>query len=429
MKKSLLVLSVSWLLAATGFAQVGIGTTTPDSNSALEVSSTNKGFRLPQLALTNSISPLPLTAHVAGMMVYNTATAGSGSTAVSPGLYINDGTQWRSITLSAALLPPVAQNVAVKGTASWGNTLTASYTYYSVNLAPEHGTTYQWYRGTDSSGTTDVAISGATSSTYFLVQADVNNFVRVGVTPGAASGPTPGNQSFSAYKGPVDGYFCGLRVVTFTYNGASVTYGTIASPTTGVCFLDRNLGASVEATAYNDFNGYGDLFQWGRSADGHQLINWTASNMGTPLHGTTASLSSSDNVGNNLFIMSNSSPYDWRSPQNDNLWQGASGVNNPCPPGWYVPTSADWDAESGFGSISNVASGYTLLRLTAAGYRDGGNGGISSFYAGSFGYYWSSSPYQPSLSLKDSRELYMSGSQGGTIDTDRAYGLSVRCRR
>jgi len=34
MKRSLLVVSLSWLLMAAGFAQVGIGTATPDSNSA-----------------------------------------------------------------------------------------------------------------------------------------------------------------------------------------------------------------------------------------------------------------------------------------------------------------------------------------------------------------------------------------------------------
>jgi hypothetical protein len=41
---------------------------------------------------TNLVSPL--TAHIAGMVVYNTATAGSGTTAVSPGFYYNNGTEW-----------------------------------------------------------------------------------------------------------------------------------------------------------------------------------------------------------------------------------------------------------------------------------------------------------------------------------------------
>ncbi len=37
--------------------------------------------------------------------------------------------------------------------------------------------------------------------------------------------------------------------------------------------------------------------------------------------------------------------YDWRSPQNDNLWQGVNGINNPCPSGYRLPTEAELEAE------------------------------------------------------------------------------------
>ncbi|MFK5959302.1 MAG: hypothetical protein QM495_10615, partial [Lutibacter sp.] len=51
---------------------------------------TNKGFLPPRVALTSTTSASPLAAHVAGMVVYNTATAGD----VIPGLYVNNGTAW-----------------------------------------------------------------------------------------------------------------------------------------------------------------------------------------------------------------------------------------------------------------------------------------------------------------------------------------------
>jgi hypothetical protein len=368
------------------------------------------------------------------MMVYNTATAGSGSTAVSPGLYINDGTQWRLLSMSVQLLPPVASNVLLSGSDNLNGVLTSSYTYYSANGATESATTFQWYRGTDSSGSTNVAISGATSATYTLVAADIGEYIRVGVTPGASSGPTPGSQAFSAYIGPIINVICGTSTVSFTYNGAVVTYGTIASPTTGVCYLDRNLGASAVASAYNDYNGYGDLFQWGRPADGHQLVKWVSStssasvNGGSFVNGTTTTLSSSDNPGHSLFIVPNASPYDWRSPQNANLWQWVHGVNNPCPTGWYIPTQADWSAES---NISSMANGYNQIKLTAASNR-GYNGGFSNYtYLGHAGYYWSSTVsgnYTYELTLGDG--TLGSSFPGEAIQTaSRAFGMSVRCRK
>jgi len=86
------------LFLFTGFtltAQVGIGTISPNSDALLDVdaSSNSGGILLPRLALSNTTSPSPLSADVAGMVVYNTATAGD----VSPGFYYNDGSVWVKI--------------------------------------------------------------------------------------------------------------------------------------------------------------------------------------------------------------------------------------------------------------------------------------------------------------------------------------------
>lgn len=44
----------------------------------------------------------------------------------------------------------------------------------------------------------------------------------------------------------------------------------VINPTTGHTWMDRNLGASRAATSSTDTEAYGDLYQWGRAADGHQ---------------------------------------------------------------------------------------------------------------------------------------------------------------
>jgi hypothetical protein len=80
------------LFSFNGFAQVGIGTSNPNSNALLEIdASTNVGgLLLPRVGLSSTSSFSPLSAHVEGMTVYNTATVGD----VRPGQYYNNGNHW-----------------------------------------------------------------------------------------------------------------------------------------------------------------------------------------------------------------------------------------------------------------------------------------------------------------------------------------------
>ncbi len=80
------------LVGITSFSQIKIGNnpTSINTNSVLELESSNKGLLLPRVALSSTASATPLSAHVSGMTVYNTATVGD----VMPGFYYNNGTNW-----------------------------------------------------------------------------------------------------------------------------------------------------------------------------------------------------------------------------------------------------------------------------------------------------------------------------------------------
>ncbi len=80
---------------------VGINTTTPSSSAVLDINSTNQGVLFPRLALTAANNPAPVTSPATGLMVYNTATAGTGTNAVSPGYYYWDGSRWRRLQTNA----------------------------------------------------------------------------------------------------------------------------------------------------------------------------------------------------------------------------------------------------------------------------------------------------------------------------------------
>lgn len=93
-------LLIVFFITTSLYGQVGIGTTNPNSNALLDVDATNTpgGILLPRVALTSTTSPAPLTADVAGMIIYNTATIND----VTPGYYFNDGTDWIQIAAATA---------------------------------------------------------------------------------------------------------------------------------------------------------------------------------------------------------------------------------------------------------------------------------------------------------------------------------------
>ncbi len=76
---------------------VAIGTTSPNSDALLELNAPNKGFLPPRVALSAANLASPLSAPAAGMLVYNTATGGTGQNAVVPGYYYWDGSRWQRL--------------------------------------------------------------------------------------------------------------------------------------------------------------------------------------------------------------------------------------------------------------------------------------------------------------------------------------------
>jgi len=261
------------------------------------------------------------------------------------------------------------------------------------------------------------------TATYTAGASETGSITLTLTTSGGSCGTTTATKTITVNAAS------GCGNVTFTYNGASVTYGTVTGANSK-CWLDRNLGATRVAQSSTDHLAYGDLFQWGRGADGHQLITRTNSTTASAVNGITTTLSSTDSPGNALFIYGGGSAYDWRSPQNNSLWQGVSGTNNPCPSGYRLPTETEIEAERnnggtgfwGTGSAQNNATGAinSPLKLPLTGTR-GVDGSFS--YVGTYGYYWSST-----VSGTNSRTLSFDNiSYAGTFAMNRSQPAAVRC--
>ena len=196
-------------------------------------------------------------------------------------------------------------------------------------------------------------------------------------------------------------------------SGAVSPFGVVSSAQ-GRTWMDRNLGATQVATSSTDAAAYGDLYQWGRGTDGHQLRDSQ----------TTTNLSSSDQPGNN-FILAQNAPYDWRNSPNANLWQSFNEVNNPCPSGFRVPTDPEWESERLSWSSYNSAGAFASpLKLTTAGFRSYNTGVLTS--VGTNGYYWSSTTSTIDVTRSVSRTFTSVAATSSTSDR-RAEGNSVRC--
>ncbi|MFY0602728.1 MAG: hypothetical protein JXQ93_02180, partial [Flavobacteriaceae bacterium] len=203
-----------------------------------------------------------------------------------------------------------------------------------------------------------------------------------------------------------------ITAVNASYCTGSATTIVDVVSTTGKTWMDRNLGATQQATSSADADAYGDIYQWGRLRDGHQCRT----------SGTTTTLSTTDTPGHGDFIVTSISPFDWRSPQNDNLWQGVSGVNNPCPSGYRLPTDPEWEDERTTDFTSNNAAGAFggSLKLPLPGLRLFTTGALSQL--GVRGYYWSSTTNGIYI-----RFLNFSSSGAGMVDGSRSTGYTVRC--
>jgi len=209
----------------------------------------------------------------------------------------------------------------------------------------------------------------------------------------------------------------------------------------GIKWATRNLAAHGKFVENPE--DYGALFQWGRKGDGHEqrtspnyptndnsfengVVSGPALDANGQIVGTHAAYGK--------FIKQDEEPYDWRTPQNDALWNSGTETipiktaNDPCPVGWRVPTEAELqsllDSGNEWGELNGVSGSYfgnetERLFLPAAGCRRLSDGRINCTEV--YGRYWSSLLEIYGVILLFGESTY------SVSPAASAFGLSVRC--
>lgn len=242
---------------------VGIGTTAPNSNAILDLSATNKAILLPRLANKANI-----TSPVDGMVFYHSEEKCFKG-------YAN-GT-WLDIT-TCSPNPMTFGTVTYQGT----SVINTSGIGYNGETVPSASTI-----------TVQVTVSKPTSYDFSathagtgLVYSASGSFAAAGTYPVVLqnNGAAIPWGTFGVLTMPLTGASNSINLVpridvksipASATAAVDVTFGTQT-------WMDRNLGARRVATAINDVLSYGNHYQWGRPADGHEISVW---NGDTPTSG------------------------------------------------------------------------------------------------------------------------------------------------
>lgn len=201
-----------------------------------------------------------------------------------------------------------------------------------------------------------------------------------------------------------------IRDLSVEKNG--IRYGFITSSVTGKVWLDKNLGATRVCETFDDSECYGDYFQWGRDADGHEKVGAPESEMQE---------SDIDSTSNNFIVNSNDwSVADASGALREAKWLKSDGTGI-CPIGFKVPTLYEIQAEKTY----TMSEYFDKLKIPSAGTRsskDEVNYPYGYVYQGQRVQLWSST-----LISGQSWSVSAYETGGGSGASVFAYSHPVRC--
>ena len=218
---ALLTLGLSLLMLFKVNAQVGIGTNTPNASAALEINSTARGILLSRMT---SVQRNLITSPANGLLIFNTSNNSFEvfKSTCSCWVTMNDNGN----TASANLVnnAPSVSNINYKGVFRINGTANVVYTYSDPENDAEATTTIIWEIANDNNGTARTTHTTGASPTF--AAADAGKYVRVKITPRAATGILNGVETYGGWAlidAALKSYATSVNVTGTTEQGSTLT--------------------------------------------------------------------------------------------------------------------------------------------------------------------------------------------------------------
>lgn len=198
--KNIYATALIFCISATSIIAQNVGISTNTPNAKLDVVSTNSGVLIPRLALTGANDITTVPSRTISEMIYNTASAGTGANAITPGFYFWNGSKWERIKVGAegedhdwyesgATAPnSINDNIYTQGNVGIGNTSPSQKLHVTGN-ARITGLVNGVVRSDASGNLSTTTFTGSTSD---VLRGDGT------FGPGSAFGDNLGNHSATA---------------------------------------------------------------------------------------------------------------------------------------------------------------------------------------------------------------------------------------
>jgi hypothetical protein len=375
--------SIANAIYIKGTDNVGMGTASPHSSAALDITSTSKGFLPPRMTLAQLTA---ISSPAEGLLVFCTDCGTSGLGAM---VIFLAGT-WLQLSANSCLTPPPAPAEGVH--------LPSPFQIIWEWDAVVGATGYKWSVTNDYSTAEDMGTL-TTKTESGLPPGTIHNRY-------AWAYNTCGNSTATILTATTTDWFCGDLISKNHIGGTvapvnkTVIYGTVTNipGENSKCWITSNLGADHQAYAVNDATEQSAGWYWQFNRQ-----------QGYKHDGSTR-------TPNTSWITSISENFDWLI------------ANDPCAlllgNGWRLPTYSEWnnvDLNGGWNDWNGPW--YSALKLHSAGLLERNNGSLSA--RGVYGAYWSGSKYSNGYGWYlyfSSGFCYMDSNYG-----EKAYGYSARC--